>query len=292
MRTDTSISRRTFLAVAGTLPFAASSLAAFLKDVPVGLELYSVRDGAPEGSEGHGHRGRQGRLPGRRVLRAVSRLDAGRGEGRPEAARRPRHQVPLDAQQRSVVHGRRAEEGDRAESDHRQQVHHHGQRREGDRAWTDGRRSAIDSPTVADTLRPLGMATGYHNHQPEWQAGRGQAADGRARREHAEGRRAAVRRRHVRRSPAPTPSRGSTRTPDASAASTARTGARVRAAATPSRSAKATCRGRRSSTRPKSAGGVEYYLIEQEESPDQLADGAALPRELEEAARVILTRSR
>jgi sugar phosphate isomerase/epimerase len=27
---------------------------------------------------------------------------------------------------------------------------------------------------VADTLRPLGMATGYHNHQPEWQPVNGQ----------------------------------------------------------------------------------------------------------------------
>ena len=43
VRTDHSISRRTFLAVAGTLPLAATRLAAFLKDVPIGLELYSVR---------------------------------------------------------------------------------------------------------------------------------------------------------------------------------------------------------------------------------------------------------
>src|SRR3982751_2201414 len=38
-----SISRRTFLTLAGAMPFAARAFAA-LKDVPVGLELYSVRD--------------------------------------------------------------------------------------------------------------------------------------------------------------------------------------------------------------------------------------------------------
>src|SRR6059058_2519652 len=38
-----SISRRTFLAMAGAMPFATRAFAA-LKDVPVGLELYSVRN--------------------------------------------------------------------------------------------------------------------------------------------------------------------------------------------------------------------------------------------------------
>src|SRR3954451_15828584 len=43
MKSASGISRRTFLAVAGALPFAARAFAAF-KNVPVGLELYSVRD--------------------------------------------------------------------------------------------------------------------------------------------------------------------------------------------------------------------------------------------------------
>src|SRR3954464_6123610 len=38
------VSRRTFLAMAGVAPFAASALAAMQKTVPVGLELYTVRD--------------------------------------------------------------------------------------------------------------------------------------------------------------------------------------------------------------------------------------------------------
>src|SRR5687768_16327848 len=40
--TNTSLSRRAFLAIAGTVPFAASALAQS-KKIPVGLELYSVR---------------------------------------------------------------------------------------------------------------------------------------------------------------------------------------------------------------------------------------------------------
>ena len=43
MNMPTSVSRRTFLALAGALPFAVRAAAA-QKKVPVGLELYSVRD--------------------------------------------------------------------------------------------------------------------------------------------------------------------------------------------------------------------------------------------------------
>ena len=40
----TTITRRAFLAVAGSLPFAAR-LGAAGSSVPVGIELYTVRDG-------------------------------------------------------------------------------------------------------------------------------------------------------------------------------------------------------------------------------------------------------
>ncbi|HET7220135.1 MAG TPA: sugar phosphate isomerase/epimerase family protein [Vicinamibacterales bacterium] len=45
MKSHASISRRSFLALAGAMPFAASALAAAMqsKKVPVGIELYSVR---------------------------------------------------------------------------------------------------------------------------------------------------------------------------------------------------------------------------------------------------------
>jgi sugar phosphate isomerase/epimerase len=42
--TSDSLSRRAFLGMTAALPFAAASLAAAAKKVPVGLELYSVRD--------------------------------------------------------------------------------------------------------------------------------------------------------------------------------------------------------------------------------------------------------
>src|SRR4029453_4879518 len=46
MRNNPSISRRSFLALAGAMPFAASALSSFqgARKIPVGLELYSVRD--------------------------------------------------------------------------------------------------------------------------------------------------------------------------------------------------------------------------------------------------------
>ena len=93
------------------------------------------------------------------------------------------------------------------------------------------------------------------------------ASDGRDRREHAEGRRAAVRRRHLPRG---------RRRPDCldqrepgTDQERALQGLGGRHAATTSPSAKATRRGRRSSTPSRSTGGVEYYLIEQETGAQQ-----------------------
>ncbi|MGH9370265.1 MAG: sugar phosphate isomerase/epimerase family protein [Vicinamibacterales bacterium] len=43
MTTTTSVSRRAFLAMAGAVPFAASSAFAQTRNVPIGIELYSVR---------------------------------------------------------------------------------------------------------------------------------------------------------------------------------------------------------------------------------------------------------
>jgi hypothetical protein len=43
MSEHNEITRRTFLQIAGAAPFAASALAVMQKNVPVGLELYSVR---------------------------------------------------------------------------------------------------------------------------------------------------------------------------------------------------------------------------------------------------------
>ena len=93
-------------------------------------------------------------------------------------------------------------------------------------------------------------------------SGRRQAADGRPRGEHAEGRRPAVRRRHL-----PRGRRRSDRVDQGesragSRACTARTGRR--ATATTWRSARATRRGRRSSTRSKRRAASSTTSIEQE----------------------------
>ena len=74
----------------------------------------------------------------------VPELDARDRERRPQASRRRRPEVPLDAQRRPVVHRRWSEEGDRAESDHRQQEPDHGERaaRHRHRCLEDARRSA------------------------------------------------------------------------------------------------------------------------------------------------------
>ncbi len=104
---------------------------------------------------------------------------------------------------------------------------------------------------AADKLRPQGMSTGFHNHQIEWQpVGDTRPMDILAG-GHAERRRAAARLRAPASKSASIPSRGSRPTPDASRASTSRTGAKAKAAATPWRSAKATCSGSRCSPQPK-----------------------------------------
>ena len=79
---------------------------------------------AHQGPERHRYRRRQDGLRGRRVLLAVPQLDARGSQGRPQAARRSRHQVPVDAQQRAGDQRRQPAEDDRAQSDHRQQGDH------------------------------------------------------------------------------------------------------------------------------------------------------------------------
>ena len=63
----------------------------------------------------------------------------------------------------------------------------------------DWKRVAERLAAASETLRPLGMRAGFHNHQTEFKPIDGNPADRRDREEHAAGLRAAVRRRHVRR---------------------------------------------------------------------------------------------
>ena len=137
------------------------------KSVPVGLELYSVRDELMKD------------LPG--TVTAVAKMGYKVVEfyapyfgWTPEQAKDVRKLLDdLGIQCRSTHNGLPSftpggpEEGDRAQSDHRQQEHHPVERREGDGS---GRLESVAAQltAVAEQLRPLGMATGYHNHQAEW----------------------------------------------------------------------------------------------------------------------------
>src|SRR3977135_5261 len=49
---STKVSRRSFLAMSATLPWAFRSVAAATRSIPVGLELYSVREALKQDPEG------------------------------------------------------------------------------------------------------------------------------------------------------------------------------------------------------------------------------------------------
>jgi sugar phosphate isomerase/epimerase len=162
-----SISRRTFLAIAGALPFAARASAAF-KDVPVGLELYSVRDELAKDLNG--------------TVTAVAKMGYKIVEfyspyfnWTPEQAKDVRKLLDdLGLQCRSTHNG-----GPSFTSDGLKKAIELNQiigskyiimaSPGGKIADADGWKSVADTLTrAAEQLRPIGMATGYHNHQAEW----------------------------------------------------------------------------------------------------------------------------
>ena len=181
---------------------------------------------APEGHAGHRPRGGQDGISGRRVLLALLRLDDRTGEGCPQAPRRSRHQVPVDAQQPSGDLGRRHRQGCRAQPDHRQQVHHRRQRRQ------DLRRRRLEG-----IRRPAGDGRREAAREQAWRpastiirssGNRSRAASGRW----TSSRRTRRKTSRCSSTPAPRsrsesmPSPGSRPTPAGSRASTSRTGAR------------------------------------------------------------------
>jgi sugar phosphate isomerase/epimerase len=163
---STSISRRSFLALAGALPFAASALAQTRK-VPIGIELYSVRNELMKD------------LPG--TVTAVAKMGyevvefySPYMQWTPEYAKEVRKLLDdLGIKCPSTHNGGNSIVGD-------------GMKKAIELNQIIGSKAIIlASPgkvvdvegwkalagrlaAAAETLKPLGMETGFHNHQLEW----------------------------------------------------------------------------------------------------------------------------
>jgi len=167
--TEFSISRRTFLAVAGTLPFAASGLAAWLKDVPVGLELYSVRNELQKDLKG--------------TVTAVAKAGyqvvefyAPYLDWTVDAAKDVRKLLDDLGIKCLSTHNNGPSFTDEGLQKAIELNRIIGSKyiimaSAGRVTGLDGWKTVADRLTaVAEKLRPLGMSTGYHNHQAEWPA--------------------------------------------------------------------------------------------------------------------------
>jgi sugar phosphate isomerase/epimerase len=171
----TSISRRTFLSVAGALPFAASSLSAFQPKgkVPVGLELYSVRNALMKD------------LPG--TVTAVAKMGyevvefySPYFQWTPDAAKDVRKLLDdLGIKCRSTHNGRQSftEEGLKKAIELNQII---GSTSivlagPGQVSGVDGWKALTDTlAKTSEQLRAHNMTAGFHNHQLEWKPVDGQ----------------------------------------------------------------------------------------------------------------------
>jgi sugar phosphate isomerase/epimerase len=167
MHSDTSLSRRAFLAATSALPFAAALRAAAQEAVPVGLELYSVRTELMND------------LPG--TVTKVAKMGyqivefySPYFEWTPAQARDVRKLLDdLGIECRSTHNGgpsftpdglKKAIELNQIIGSTSIIMASPGQ--VADLAGWEGVASRLTA--AAETLRPLGMKTGYHNHQAEW----------------------------------------------------------------------------------------------------------------------------
>jgi sugar phosphate isomerase/epimerase len=172
MTTPEHVSRRTFLAMAGALPFAASALAQ-VRSVPIGIELYSLRTELMKDLKG--------------TVSAVAKMGyqvvefySPYFEWTPAAAKDVRTLLDdLGITCRSTHNGgpsftadglQKAIELNRIIGSTAIILASPGKIVDLD-GWKAlaGRLSA-----AAETLRPLGMSTGFHNHQLEWRPVAGQ----------------------------------------------------------------------------------------------------------------------
>ena len=166
-RSGQALSRRTFLTLAGIAPFAASAVASMQKSVPVGLELYSVRDELMKD------------LPG--TVTAVAKMGyqvvefyAPYFEWTPAAAKDVRKLLDdLGIQCRSTHNGPPSFTPDGLKKaielnqiiGSKNIIMSSAGRVDGIAGWE---QLAARMTEVASQLRPLGMSTGFHNHQTEW----------------------------------------------------------------------------------------------------------------------------
>ena len=173
MPTSESLSRRAFLGMTAALPFAAAALKAAAKNVPVGLELYSVRGELAKD------------LPG--TITAVGKMGY-------EVVEFYAPYLTWTTETAKDVRKRLDDLGVKCHSTHNS----------GPSFTDDGLKKAIElnqiigskylimssAPratgidswkavaqqltSISEKLKPLGMATGYHNHQVEWRPLEGQ----------------------------------------------------------------------------------------------------------------------
>ena len=204
------------------LPFAVAALGSAAKKVPVGLELYSVRDESGQGPARHRHGRRQDGLRGRGVLRAVSELD-------PDTAKDVRKRMDDVGLKCHSTHNNGpsfTEDGLKKAIELNQilgstyMVMASAPRATGIDSW----KTVADQLTsISEKLKPLEMGTGYHNHRsngvPSMASGRWTYMPPAHRRTSSSSSMSARASKSV-----PTRSRGSTRTPGESRAFTARTG--------------------------------------------------------------------
>ncbi len=173
MNARTPLSRRSFLAATAALPFAASVRAAFAKEIPVGLELYSVRDELAKDLNA--------------TVTAVAKMGyqivefyAPYFDWTPDKAKEVRKLLDdLGIQCRSTHNGTPSftDDGLKKAIELNQII---GSKyivmaSAGRVDGIDGWKSVAQKLTsAAERLRSIGMAAGYHNHQAEWKPVDGQ----------------------------------------------------------------------------------------------------------------------
>ena len=173
MAISESLSRRTFLGMTAALPFAAASLRGAAKNVPVGLELYSVRGELAKD------------LPG--TITAVGKMGY-------EVVEFYAPYLNWTTETAKDVRKRLDDLGVKCLSTHNNgpSFTDEGLKKAIELNQIIGskyvimasapRATAIDAwktlagqlTSISEKLKPLGMATGYHNHQVEWRPLEGQ----------------------------------------------------------------------------------------------------------------------